>query len=350
MLNGSVWKGAKLRIAEAKTDYAQRCVFLRSTTAISQNDFSLTNERSSTPPQGKRRKLRANECSHSTLLPIDTPLTTSVAERSPGWVVTPMGRLVRPIKMRPPRPLPPQQQTVIRSSKKEKEGKEKGKKKNKKLDTRARRRVIDPTKWDSTLLKGMWLEGVTVAADDMKIVDLTLETTANDSTSESEDERDAIDGHYMPSALLEEAGKPSGPSVHQITTADLRDETRSSLAFLSSMFRDEDDNWLGRESIGSDIEMPEDDRQIDAGKAEYDIDFEEVPMAKNYLKQSGDRNNLADDQEGEYKGEEANSKEMEDAKLQSDTQTSKDAKKQTKTLKELFAPRAEQGKFCSFAQ
>src|SRR6267154_2127465 len=83
-----------------------------------------------------------------------------------GWKTTTMGRMVRPLRMRPERPLPPQagpafqRRTLVKAARKD--GKEKAtKKRAREPATRARRRTIDPTKWDSVHLKGMFLDVVT---------------------------------------------------------------------------------------------------------------------------------------------------------------------------------------------
>ena len=65
---------------------------------------------------------------------------------------------MRPVKMRPEKPLPLQLHSARTASKSD--WKER-KKRAKDPDYRARRRVIDPTRWDSVHLKGMWLEVIT---------------------------------------------------------------------------------------------------------------------------------------------------------------------------------------------
>ena len=87
-----------------------------------------------------------------------------------------MGRIVRPVRMRPERPLMPQTRSVLgRDTKRKVGGKETGGKEKKmrvkEPDTRARRRTIDPTKWDSVHLKGMFLDVVTAPRERDEDVD-----------------------------------------------------------------------------------------------------------------------------------------------------------------------------------
>ncbi|KAI6008083.1 hypothetical protein EDC04DRAFT_2907310 [Pisolithus marmoratus] len=156
VLSGSTWKGTKLRIGEAKPDYRQRIDYL--------------NSRSPPPPRATRSKRHQLVVASPVL---DTPLSRDDAVKTPGWVMLPSGRIIRPMRMRPERPLEPMhamggvQRTRGQSG-------EKGKKGRKRKDPllRARRRMIDPTKWDSTYLTGALLEMVvdagTFAEDETK--------------------------------------------------------------------------------------------------------------------------------------------------------------------------------------
>jgi len=112
-----------------------------------------------------------------------------------GWKVTPMGRLVRPIRMRPDRPLVDavenEKVRAIKTSpfngkegSEEKVGQKKSRKREKRPDTRARRQRIDPTRWGSTHLKGVLLDLVEPPAKK----DLTSEAPAYEDESEESGE------------------------------------------------------------------------------------------------------------------------------------------------------------------
>ncbi|KAI5990532.1 hypothetical protein F5J12DRAFT_966560 [Pisolithus orientalis] len=141
VLSGSTWKGTKLRIGEAKPDYHQRIAYLNSL---------------SPPPPRTPRSKRCQLAFPSTTLPLDTPLSRNDAAKAPGWVVLPSGRVVRPMRMRPLRPLEPTRAMGGWQGTRGKTGKKAKKKKVPPLW--ARRRLIDPTKWDSTYLTGAFLE------------------------------------------------------------------------------------------------------------------------------------------------------------------------------------------------
>ncbi|KAL4072355.1 hypothetical protein V8B97DRAFT_1870526 [Scleroderma yunnanense] len=146
VLSGSTWKGTKLRIGEAKPDFRERIAHINSLP----------------PPPLRQKHLCVRNHGHpSSTLPL-TPLSPSAAAKTPGWTITLSGRVVRPMKMRPERPLEPMRATV--SELKSKSVGKGVKKRIKPPPARARRRIIDPTKWDSTYLTGMFLDAIPVAS------------------------------------------------------------------------------------------------------------------------------------------------------------------------------------------
>ncbi|KAI6008091.1 hypothetical protein EDC04DRAFT_3146498 [Pisolithus marmoratus] len=144
VLSGSTWKGTKLRIGEAKPDYRQRIDYL--------------NSRPPPPPRTTRSK-RLQLVVVSPVL--DTPLSRDDAVKMPGSAMPPSGRVIRHMRTRPERPLEPTHATGGVQRTRGQSG-EKGKKGRKTKDPplRARRRMIDPTKWESTYLTGALLEMV----------------------------------------------------------------------------------------------------------------------------------------------------------------------------------------------
>ncbi len=121
----------------------------------------LSRERESAeePPKKKRRRAHGVHAEDMSLVTAE-----NVNER-PGWKVTPMGRIIRPVRIRPEHPLgePLEVKKVKRKLKDDGKGDDKGeekkkrKKREKQPDTRARRKTIDPTRWGSVHLKGMFL-------------------------------------------------------------------------------------------------------------------------------------------------------------------------------------------------
>lgn len=98
----------------------------------------------------------------------------NVASRG-GWKVTPLGRLVKPVRMRPEHSLPEQvlpTPTAKPKGKLTKGAEPKKKKRTKEPPTRARRRTIDPLKYGSQQLKGAFLENAVVSSVDLKRLEL----------------------------------------------------------------------------------------------------------------------------------------------------------------------------------
>ena len=112
LLSGTTWKGAKLRIGEAKPDFRERygSSYLYGG-AKNQLFFPLSlriKRENETPPSDKptkkRRLARGVQGVHASDMSLVTPENAS--SRS-GWNITPMGRIVHPIRIRWEKPLPP---------------------------------------------------------------------------------------------------------------------------------------------------------------------------------------------------------------------------------------------------
>jgi len=274
LLSGTTWKGAKLRIGEAKPDFRERydtSYFLR---ALSIDRFVPTlrikRENEVTPddrPAKRRRLARAIQGVHAPNMSLVTP--ENVSSR-PGWRVTPMGRIVRPIRMRPGKPLPPTS-TLTSSTLGKKNEKQKRKREKAKL-VRARRKTIDPTKWDSQHLKGAFLDSIVVADDGDNLPLSKPATAANqevaDLSSDSDDSREGEGGGEFGSSEPEHAveGSPitqkvtSRPPQDTIDTDhDFNQEKFRALSLLDSMFGglEGDQEWGGKEVLDSDVDMPE---------------------------------------------------------------------------------------------
>ncbi|KAI6008647.1 hypothetical protein EDC04DRAFT_3146340 [Pisolithus marmoratus] len=173
VLSGSTWKGTKLRIGEAKPDYRQRIDYLNSRPP---------------PPRTTRSKRHQLAVAFPML---DIPLSCDDAVKAPGWVMLPSGRVIMPMRMRPERPLEPMHAMggVKRTRGQSGEQGKKGKKGKVPL-LRARRRMIDPTKWDSTYLTGALLEMVVDAGTVTE--DETEEVPQHAFTREVEERTDGV--------------------------------------------------------------------------------------------------------------------------------------------------------------
>ncbi|KAF7985841.1 hypothetical protein HWV62_524 [Athelia sp. TMB] len=371
VLSGSTWKGTKLRIGDAKPDYKERIA----------KELASDLE----PPRKKRKRAGGVEAPDMSLV-----TSSNVAERS-GWKVTTMGRMVRPVRMRPAHPLPPPAESALRRNvkksgkegtqwkgkEKEKEGEDaKVKKKRRKdPDVRARRRTIDPLRWDSVQLKGMFLDVITAPREGAKDKETALkeptEASGEDSSSSDSQESEAEEPQPIvaltpaptktfdltspklpvtedaslaipkrsvsPTKLSTQTQQAPPASTETPTPTDLIAEKQSSLTLLHSLFSGADD-WGGRESVGSDIDEDEVERlkreglAIGVGEARTD-EVEEVPM-----------------REAQEKGSSGSSDEMEvEDMVETETDIVKPVQEVAKPdaqktkLKDLFAPREEEG-------
>ena len=184
-----------------------------------------------------------------------------------------MGRIVHPIRMRPERPLPPMS-AVVSNTIGNNPQKKKRKREKVKL-VRARRRTIDPTKWDSQHLKGAFLDSI-VVADDGDNLPVTapsrpLTSGAPDVSdlSSGEEEEDKPESSE-PESVVERSSTTSvssnGPDCVTRTKQDVVDaehdfnqEKLCALSLLDSMFGglEGDREWGGKEVLDSDVDIQE---------------------------------------------------------------------------------------------
>ncbi|TBU47466.1 hypothetical protein BD309DRAFT_855893 [Dichomitus squalens] len=283
LLSGVTWKGAKLRLGEAKPDYRERI-------AQEQAELKRAAEEADGEPPNKRRCLRGVQGVHARDMSLVTP--ENVATRG-GWRVTPTGRLIRPMRMRPLHPLP--EPTVAARPSAESKDRGKGKVDKVKIKkrvrdppTRARRKTIDPTKYGSQHLKGIFLENAaafippapprasvasTSRADvSERMTDSSSETEGEDVpedvASSDDSEENEVPSVPAPQVPVSHAVTPSQAKVQVVPSIpiaqspaaghDLVEENKQSLNLLQSLFGDAD-HWGGAESLDSDIEV-EDER------------------------------------------------------------------------------------------
>lgn len=360
LLSGVTWKGAKLRMGEAKPDFRERYDLIRRNClfAASHEYSSIAKEKAKdAPPARKKRRLaKGVQGVHALDMTLVTP--ENVQERG-GWRVTPLGRIIRPIRMRPEHPLPdPMVKAVATKTRDNKKGVEKERKKRPRdPPTRARRRTIDPTKWGSQHLEGIFLDGGVVPATAQVIVEnLVDESNSSDDAESSNDEAgrqeddvlgtdetaqqpDMVEGkeslvvstEALPSPIAQKSVLVKPRVSHVIPSSDLREEAKTTLGFLQSLFGDKDgDDWGDAESVGSDINMDE------AGNVEG---REEGTVVETVPRQHVDVFMRKSESSSESDESELESEPPKPAASESQPQVQK-----TK-LKDLFAPREEEGKY-----
>ena len=175
--------------------------------------------------------------------------------------------------MRPEKPLPPMS-TVPSSTTVRKLGKKKLKLELAKL-VRARRRTIDPTKWDSQHLKGAFLDSIIVAdgRDDLPPAKKPSPPPASgeqgksdlSSDEEEDEEGNGSDSEYETTAGRSQTSPGTSSRPHPNThieydvvdtDLDFSQEKLRALSLLDSMFGNVEGNqdWGGKEGLDSDTD------------------------------------------------------------------------------------------------
>ncbi|KDQ06629.1 hypothetical protein BOTBODRAFT_39434 [Botryobasidium botryosum FD-172 SS1] len=144
LLSGSTWKGAKLRIGDARPDYLQ---VLEKEKAPVQPILTDRAQKKAKKLARKARKrlpkgVHGRESSDMSVVGLH-----NVARRK-GWKKTMLNHLIYPIRVRPLRPLPPVRAGSSRSKP------PRTSKKAPYLLTRARRTIIDPTRYNAVHITG----------------------------------------------------------------------------------------------------------------------------------------------------------------------------------------------------
>lgn len=177
--------------------------------------------------------------------------------------------------MRPEKPLPPT--SIGTPSTTEKKVKRKKKKAVQVKHVRARRRTIDPTKWDSQHLKGAFLDSVVVADDrDDHLITKPSQPQASDDQGESDlsssQDSEGEEGDEYYSSECETAAGESKKSPRTTrrpppttnmecdvvdTDLDFNQEKLHALSLLDSMFGNLEGNeeWGGKEPLDSDTDI-----------------------------------------------------------------------------------------------
>lgn len=217
--------------------------------------------------------------------------------------MTPSGRIVRPMRMRPERPLEPMRNDLSISNTKGVNGKVK--KRAKPPPVRARRRLIDPTKWDSAYLRGVFLDTVSIPLPLSKSVPeppISVNHDIVEEEGEDETEEDGTDSDALSSIVRKEIKPPqhdlqlahdrayamlsaqqsqvaalaTTSRIHEATESiDVRDEANTALTMLGEMFGDKEE-WDGRENV-TEMDDLEDNEERDKEMQVDEDDIEIVP-------------------------------------------------------------------------
>ncbi|THU80943.1 hypothetical protein K435DRAFT_785238 [Dendrothele bispora CBS 962.96] len=364
-LSGSTWKGTRLRIGEAKPDYADR---LRKEHAIAEVE----------PPK-KKQRIRQNK--YSAVLAEDMALVTrdSAAGR-PGWKVMPSGRVVRAMRMRPGRPLPP-----VPGKEVKKLGERKMK--IKEPDVRARRRKIDVTQWDGAYIRGDFLGSEEVTrriSQGIVSVPVVQATQEEDGLEREDEDQDSEEESVQAEEALEVAPEPlakppkSLPPPPSISTSpvslpqptssmpatasstlssDLQAEKSQTLSFLHSLFDSALSSSHRRETLGasidwdSDIDLDDVEAQVIERKSRADTDddeFEVVPQdsESQSIRPVASQPNITEgttDMDIDSAGSPSHEAKPDPQHQPSVPPTAKPPK--SSALKDLFAPREDEGGF-----
>ncbi|KAF9264124.1 hypothetical protein L218DRAFT_979746, partial [Marasmius fiardii PR-910] len=251
-LSGTTWKGAKLRIGEAKPDYRAR----------------LAEERAKANEEAPRKRQRTHYSKYNATLSSNMSLVTREnAPNRPGWKVMPSGRIVRSMRMRPGKPLPPSDDLLKKPRASAAPANSRAKKRVKLPDSRARIRTIDVTKWNGEYLRGSLLDGQIAVSSFM--LGKEKDTDIDHSEGEDEDKNMEVEGvsrieslHQAvgPDLTLTTASKipqsqrqisvsPSSQTVDPATattTMDFVRERAQNMSLLNALLGGTE--WDGRES------------------------------------------------------------------------------------------------------
>ena len=206
------------------------------------------------------KKRRRSDAVHAA----DMSLVTSenVVQR-PGWKYSPSGRITHPLKIRSVRPLALEQDKITRLNSIQKNSlirKGLDKKKTKTRNIQAGERTIDMIEWGSTHLKGKFLDSVSLPVSNNSIDDVEVNgySSGEDAVSSNtvDDEITAIPEKELPRNVTSQ-GQSDFCFPTQQNMLDMEREKVQTLNFISSLFGGDEDDWIGRESVGSDVEMGE---------------------------------------------------------------------------------------------
>jgi len=272
-------------------------------------------------------------------------VTPSNVHQRPQWRATPLGRLIRPMRMRPARPiglplevLKAQHQNLSSKSQGGKEGRKRRRAVASMPPTRARRLTIDPLRWGSTHISGMFLESErTLTSPALDAGGETSGKTGESTEIEGDEEvENILDASQSPGDDNDEPSSPHCSSSIPVdtTNADMAAEKATALRLLYSMFGEADEDWGGVESVDSDMEREDAAANAAPHASQHSssndaADFEVVPATQRTSKKSS-----TDQRQAAQTAAATTAATRNPDPVQPPTATK---------LKDLFAPREEEG-------
>ncbi|KAF8705162.1 RNA recognition motif, partial [Rhizoctonia solani] len=358
LLSGSTWKGAKLRIGEAKPDYKSR------------HELEVNPPPPAPRPklseEARRRarlkfRLRARRLLRGTQgkqLRDMSLVTLTTVSKHKGWRRTPLNHLIRPMRMRPLRPLP---SLRPRQSSSKTKLKEKLNKRKFKL-TRARLTVIDPARYGAVHLKdGDGLLGAEVVAvgedeEEKKVPEVTVRQELPVEQESEESSRSPtpvpapVPAPSQPNptpasprpdpspALAQSQAVSKQPAPRASEAEDLLSLTReksSALALLGGMFGEGE--WGGRESVSGD------EMEVVDGEENEEVGYDVVPRAVDHaIENTETRHNDEDEEEGEEPQKSDDEMEQEELTDEDEQeQGEQESPIKHSSLKDMFKPQEE---------
>ncbi|KAG8988171.1 hypothetical protein FRB90_002927 [Tulasnella sp. 427] len=261
-LNGTKWKGAKLRIGEAKPDFG-------AITAAHDTD-QIKSIKASLKRKERRAKSNGTSRRHAADMSLITPenvdhrkvrtiLSSHILQKAyrvvQHWKQTPEGHIVRPLRMRPDRPIPSVAQKIPLSSK---SGSKQPTATSRAVKTlqRTKLTVIDPTRYVSSHI--MTFDSAAALGPDEQEADgeesengsersseNEVEVVDSDSNEESPGSSDEHDKDIKPTSLHHEPSQSTQPvskqleslplSVQDEEIAHTREEKKRDLDILASL-------------------------------------------------------------------------------------------------------------------
>ncbi|KAG8796697.1 hypothetical protein FRC12_005791 [Ceratobasidium sp. 428] len=383
LLSGSTWKGAKLRIGEAKPDYKARHQL-----EINPPPRAPRPKLDSTALRRARlkRRLRARrlmrgvqgpEPKDMSLVTLENVDTRKVDKQ--GWRRTPLNHLIRPLRMRPLHPIPlPPKRHPLKLKLKNKNKIEPGSKKRVFKLTRARCTVIDPARYGAVHVSaGKGGLGDELLFGGVDVQDLVGLEGKKDGEGEGEGEVDMVDevSSTISSGQDSEVERnlsatvapvsttvpsipdprdptppPSAPPSLNFPTLSLAKEKADTLALLGGLFSGDD--WGGRESVSGD-EGEVRDGEGGGEHVEYEVAPREDGEDEMRPDDEGDEPEDGPDGEGEnMEGDEVEDEDGEDMDEQEDEASEEEEQDQSKNqqpapeirhneLKDMFKPQEE---------
>ncbi|GJJ06473.1 hypothetical protein Clacol_000665 [Clathrus columnatus] len=335
-LSGTVWKGAKLRIGEAKPDYTQRLAVHR-LVKERQQESQLLEEGNL---RKRRRLLKGVQGIHAKDMSL---VTLGNVDSRPGWQKTTLSHLIRPMKMRPSRPLPVPSDIHSKGSVKS------GKRKVLPCPSRATIQKIDPKCWGAVHMTENMLQSVIIAPSAPSTQRVEPKSKISTTTPFDSSYPTLKTPLNNPVALVTSTETQQTPKAttkfasESLVDVDIRRENSGHLALLSRMFGELSDEWGGREHVSSSSET-EDENDGDAGaedvgSPEFPEEIQDVSLSKA-ISNSREKDSGTDvimEDAPEIKSLETNEK---NRRISSQTPEvpSQAQKSKYKSLKDLFKP------------